>query len=73
MIDLIPWKTIQRLVDIVDTMHASTVEIYEARKKALRQGKDVVSKQVGRGKDILSILGMSFNILTTRVYWFSTQ
>jgi hypothetical protein len=37
-------------------MHNTSVDIIESRKLALEQGKEAMSMQVGRGKDIISIL-----------------
>lgn len=51
-----PSKTIKQAVDIVDVMHDQSVEVYNAKKNALAEGDDAVVQQVGKGKDILSIL-----------------
>ena len=56
MLRLIPSKTIQMVTDIVDIMHEQSVEVYNAKKEALNKGEDAVVQQVGKGKDILSIL-----------------
>lgn len=37
-------------------MHDQSVEVYNAKKNALAEGDDAVVQQVGKGKDILSIL-----------------
>ena len=37
-------------------MHEQAVEVYDAKKEALKKGEATVVQQVGRGKDILSIL-----------------
>lgn len=51
-----PNKTLHKLRDIIDTMHGTSVEILESKKKALQEGDEAVALQVGQGKDILSIL-----------------
>ncbi len=43
-------------MNIVDVMHETAVEVYETRKRALEEGDEMVEKQTGRGKDILSTL-----------------
>jgi hypothetical protein len=53
---LIPNKDVRRTQEIVDIMDRTSVEIFERKKLALQQGDDSVLKQVGRGKDIMSIL-----------------
>ena len=41
---------------IVDVMYETSVEVYEAKKRALEEGDEVVEQQIARGKDIMSIL-----------------
>jgi hypothetical protein len=53
---LIPSKGIRAAVELVDTMHNTSVEIIKARKMALEAGKEAMERQVGGGKDIISIL-----------------
>jgi hypothetical protein len=52
----LPWNSVRRVVDLVDCMHNTSVEIIKDRKIALREGKEAMDRQVGRGKDIMSIL-----------------
>lgn len=59
MINILPWKALHKLRDITDIMHNTSVEIIEGKKKALEQGDEAVSRQVGQGKDIISILSSS--------------
>jgi len=56
VVDHFPWKPLQDFVKIVDVMHETSVEVYEAKKRALEEGDEVVEKQIARGKDIMSIL-----------------
>lgn len=37
-------------------MHRRAVHIYEQKKRALEEGDESVTKQIGEGKDIMSIL-----------------
>ncbi|KAF6751312.1 cytochrome P450 [Ephemerocybe angulata] len=55
VIDALPWKDLRAVRDMVDIMHKTSVEIFEATKQSLREGKDL-STRIGGGKDIMSIL-----------------
>ncbi|CCL99751.1 uncharacterized protein FIBRA_01773 [Fibroporia radiculosa] len=52
---LMPYRKIQRVISIVDTMNKRSSEIFNARKEAIRQGDDASLQQVGGGKDIMSL------------------
>lgn len=56
VLDLIPWKDAHHLRDAIDVLHETSIEILEKKKKALTKGDEAISKQIGEGKDILSIL-----------------
>jgi hypothetical protein len=56
IVDLLPFKNVKRLRDIVDVMHSTATDILESKKRALKEGDEALSRQVGRGKDIMSIL-----------------
>ena len=56
IMDLLPWKSLHEIRDIVDVLHKTTVEIFEAKKKALEEGDEAVAQQIGQGKDFISIL-----------------
>jgi len=56
IVDLIPSPIIRRLRDIVDIFHNTSVEILETKKAALRGGDQALAAQIGKGKDIISIL-----------------
>ena len=64
LLDLLPSKLVHKARDIVDVMDAKAREIYDKKKEALARGDEAVLNQVGRGKDILSLLCMfgSFEI-----------
>jgi hypothetical protein len=53
---LVPHKAVRRTQEIVDTMYRTSVDIFERKRSALQQGDEAVLQQVGRGKDIMSIL-----------------
>ncbi|KAF9238637.1 cytochrome P450 [Melanogaster broomeanus] len=54
--EIIPSKDLHELLRVVDIMDKTSIDIFEAKKKALLMGDEAVLKQVGRGKDIMSIL-----------------
>ena len=56
VVDLLPWKILHDVRDIVDLMYNTSVEIFNSKKKALADGDEVLATQIGRGKDIMSIL-----------------
>ena len=54
--NLLPWKNLHDLRDVVDVLNNTAIEIFEKKKKALDEGDKAVTQQVGKGKDIMSIL-----------------
>ena len=56
LVDLIPHKGVRLMKKFVDGMHRESVKIYKAKLEALARGDEAVAKQVGEGKDIMSIL-----------------
>ncbi|KAF9238219.1 cytochrome P450 [Melanogaster broomeanus] len=54
--EIIPSKDLHDVLSMVDLMHQTSTEIFAAKKKALLIGDEAVLQQVGRGKDIMSIL-----------------
>ncbi|RXW14578.1 hypothetical protein EST38_g11278 [Candolleomyces aberdarensis] len=50
IIDLLPWKDLHNMRDIVDTMHNTSTEIIQAKKRALLAGDDALESEVGRVK-----------------------
>jgi hypothetical protein len=63
LVDLLPLTNVRRLRDIVDVMHNTSIEILEAKRRALKEGDEALARQIGRGKDIISVLSM--RILTS--------
>jgi hypothetical protein len=55
---LLPWKIIREIIEIVDSIHDTSVEIIQSRKIALEAGKEAMNREVGQGKDMMSILCM---------------
>ncbi|KAI5118021.1 hypothetical protein M0805_003458 [Coniferiporia weirii] len=52
----IPSDLIRTLCDAVDVMDNQSKDIFNKKKRALEQGDEAVQRQVGKGKDIMSIL-----------------
>jgi hypothetical protein len=63
ILDIMPWKTLHQLRDISDIVHNTAVEIINSKKRALEDGDKAVARQIGQGKDILSILSRCFSFL----------
>lgn len=58
LVRLLPSKNIRQLCNIIDVMHNTSVEILESKRRALEEGSEIMEKQIGGGKDIISILSM---------------
>ncbi|KAI0687587.1 cytochrome P450 [Earliella scabrosa] len=56
LMGMIPHAGVRQMKNIIDVLHRRSVEIYEAKKRALEQGDEAVVQQIGEGKDIMSIL-----------------
>lgn len=56
MLGLLPWKDVHHLRDMADYMYNLGAEIFDSKKLALEKGDEVVAQQIGRGKDLISIL-----------------
>lgn len=59
LLDWTPSAVLQRVKGIVDIMDKTSAGIYQKKKQALERGEEAVSQQVGRGKDIMSVLRKS--------------
>ncbi|KAJ3966774.1 cytochrome P450 [Lentinula raphanica] len=56
VIDILPWKNLHHLRDMVDYMYRTAEDIYQNKKQAFKLGNEAVAQQIGRGKDLISIL-----------------
>ncbi|KAE9397791.1 cytochrome P450 [Gymnopus androsaceus JB14] len=56
IVDLLPWKDVHHLRDMADYMYSVGGEIFESKKLALEKGDEAIPQQIGRGKDLMSIL-----------------
>jgi hypothetical protein len=55
----VPWKSLNHLIKLADIINANARGIYETKKRLLESGDDATVKQVGNGKDIISLLSTS--------------
>ncbi len=55
----IPWRALNRAIYLTGTMHANARDIYETKKRLLESGDSATVKQIGDGKDIISLLSTS--------------
>lgn len=56
VVDHLPFKVVKEVRDIVDVLYETSIEIFNSKRKALEEGDEALAAQVGRGKDIISIL-----------------
>ena len=61
-----PLKLVKDMKALIDVLHNTSVEIYEAKKHAFQQGNEELAAQIVQGKDIISIL-------STAIYFPSSQ
>ena len=53
---LMPSEGVKRFRDILNIFRETAVEILETKREALRRGDKALAAQIGKGKDIISIL-----------------
>ena len=63
LVDLIPHDGLRRITEFMDGMRRESTKIYRGKLEALARGDEAVTKQIGEGKDIMSILGKSYDRL----------
>ncbi|TBU21584.1 cytochrome P450 [Dichomitus squalens] len=56
LVELFPHDGVHEVKRFIDTMHRRSVEIYRGKLRALELGDEAVARQVGEGRDIMSIL-----------------
>ena len=59
---ILPWKNLNHLIKLADIINANARSIYETKKRLLESGDDATVKQVGDGKDIISLLSASTSL-----------
>ncbi|KAH9979522.1 cytochrome P450 [Lactifluus volemus] len=53
---IVPWRNLNHMIKVSDIMQANARNIYETKKRLLYSGDDATIKQVGDGRDIISLL-----------------
>ncbi|KAI5118019.1 hypothetical protein M0805_003456 [Coniferiporia weirii] len=56
VVQLVPYEATRTLVALVDIMYNTSVDILRGKRRALQEGDEAVQKQIGKGKDIMSVL-----------------
>lgn len=56
LVDLLPHKAVQKWKSMIDVIDHTSTDVLAKKRAALAQGDEAVLKQVGGGKDIMSIL-----------------
>ena len=56
LLKLVPNRHLHVMKNLSDTMQSSSEGIYKAKKEAFLRGDEAVRQQIGRGKDVMSIL-----------------
>jgi hypothetical protein len=56
ILEMMPSEALQTLKNVVDTMHRTSVEVFESKKKALAMGDQALKEQMEGGKDLMSVL-----------------
>lgn len=56
LLRITPWPDLHRMKRIVDVMDKTSNDIYTEKKEKLKHGDEAVVNQIGRGKDIMSVL-----------------
>ncbi|RXW17125.1 hypothetical protein EST38_g8730 [Candolleomyces aberdarensis] len=56
VMDIVPWKNLHDVRDLINTMNETAVDIIESKKRAIKAGDDSIAQQVGRGKDVITTL-----------------
>ncbi|KAH9056545.1 cytochrome P450 [Lactarius vividus] len=53
---MLPWPGLNHLMDLAEAMDAQARGVYETKKRLLESGDDATAKQIGEGKDLISLL-----------------
>jgi hypothetical protein len=63
LVGFLPFKKVHRLRNVIDLMYNTWVVLLESKRRALREGDEAVARQIGRGRDIISILSTYYYFL----------
>lgn len=67
LVDHAPFKFVKDVRDIIDVLYRTSIEIFESKKKAIAEGDEAFAAQIGRGKDIISILSKLVHYNSARI------
>ena len=56
LLDLIPYEKVQRIKRSCDIVNRGCLDLFNAKKKALKGGDETLLQLVGEGKDVMSVL-----------------
>ena len=56
VLELLPFQATKTIVSVSDVMDKMSRQIFQGKKEALAKGDEAVKDQVGKGKDIMSVL-----------------
>lgn len=56
IVDILPFPSVKKMREIIRVMDTTSKEVLRAKRAALDAGDEALAKQVGDGKDIMSIL-----------------
>jgi len=56
IVERLPGKVFKDITKCVDTIHRTSLEIIESKKRALSEGNGVIEDEIARGKDLISVL-----------------
>ena len=68
VVEILPSKSIQQLVSIIDTIETQSRGILQRKRKALEGGEKTAQAQIGNGKDIMSVLRASIPTIITWIF-----
>ena len=68
LLKLLLFSNIQKVRKIVDILDQTSVNIFQSERTALQQGNEALLKEVGRDKDIMSILCMQPSFMACPIH-----
>ena len=56
LLDLVPYEKLQRVKRSCDVVNRGCLDLFNAKKEALKRGDEALLQLVGEGKDVMSVL-----------------
>lgn len=56
LVEMIPHEGLRNMKTFIDALRMQSLAVYRQKQRALEHGDEAVLKQVGEGKDVMSIL-----------------